>query len=248
VNVYVFDDKPEVYTPDSIFPNNWISFHADGRVLLYPMEPVNRRLERRIDIVEQLSRHFIVNEIIDLSNFEKNEQFLEGTGSLVLDRENKIAYVCLSSRSHPLVLNHWHSHFPDYEIVSFEGVDRHGIPIYHTNVMMCVGHDFAVICTEALRTPAYREKVLNKLVKTGKRIVEISFSQMEQFAGNMLQVEDRQGRKLLVMSQTAFDSLIEEQKAILMSKNELIVVELGLIETLGGGSARCMLAEIHLPV
>ena len=248
VDIYVFTDRPDTYTPDSIFPNNWVSLHADGRVILYPMEPENRRLERRMDLIEQLSKDFCVDEIIDLSHLEQQGIFLEGTGSIVLDRSGKKAYVCLSSRSNERALDYWHTQFPDYELIIFEGVDRLGIPIYHTNVMMCVAEDFAVVCLEALRTPLYRELVTGSLTSSGKEILEISFEQMESFAGNMLQVENKLGDKLLVMSQTAFNSLNEEQISFLRFKNELIIVELGLIETLGGGSARCMLAEIHLPL
>ncbi|UBM59156.1 amidinotransferase [Marinilongibacter aquaticus] len=247
IKVHVFDDRKEPYTPDSIFPNNWVSFHADGRVFLYPMEVENRRLEKRMDILDSLKKEFELKEIVDLSHWEKKGLFLEGTGSLVLDRANKAAYVCRSSRSSELVLSDWHSHFGAYEIVVFNAVDRNGQAIYHTNVLMAIGRTFALVCLDAIPDKAEKEALVMSFIQNEKEVIAIDFSQMENFAGNMLQVCNTQGDEILVMSTRAFESLTKEQIECLEKHSTILHAELGPIETLGGGSARCMLAEIHLP-
>jgi hypothetical protein len=246
VNVIVINDTPSPHTPDSIFPNNWISFHDNGDILLYPMQAENRRLERREDIIRQLEENYSVKHVIDLSRFEAQNQFLEGTGSMVLDRVNKIAYACLSPRTDAEVLEAF-SQEEGYKILLFNSVDSHNQPIYHTNVVMCIGSEFAVICLESIKVEQEKQLVINTLKGSGKEVIDISFDQMNRFAGNMLEVESTTGEKLLVMSQKAYQSLTAEQVATLSQYARLIYADLDTIETLGGGSARCMLAEIHLP-
>ncbi|OKS86332.1 citrulline utilization hydrolase CtlX [Mucilaginibacter polytrichastri] len=246
VNVIVVDDTPSPHTPDSIFPNNWISFHDNGDVLLYPMQAENRRLERREDIIRQFEENYSVKQVIDLSHFETQNKFLEGTGSMVLDRQNKIAYACLSPRTEAEVLKSFTKH-EGYKVLLFNSVDSNKKAIYHTNVVMCIGTDFAVICLDSILDEEEKILVANSLKSSGKEIVDISFDQMNRFAGNMLEVESTSGEKLLVMSQKAYQSLTTEQVDTLSKYARLIYADLNTIETLGGGSARCMLAEVHLP-
>jgi hypothetical protein len=246
VNVMVIDDTPQPYTPDSIFPNNWISFHANGTVITYPMQAENRRQERREDIIEQISKSFYINRRIDLSVFESENKFLEGTGSMVLDRKHKIAYACLSPRTHEDVLKEFSVQM-NYEIVKFNAVDGAGKQIYHTNVLMCIGDMFAVICLEAIPDLDERLMVRNSLEQSGKRIVEITLEQMNQFAGNMLEIKGHHGEKILVMSRAAHNSLTEKQIDILDDYCSIHSFDLTMIEGNGGGSARCMMAEVHLP-
>ena len=247
VDVTVIDDTPEPYTPDSIFPNNWVSFHADGEVYLYPMQAENRRLERREDIIAKLEDRFSVKHVIDLSRFEQENKFLEGTGSMVPDRENKIAYACISPRTDRDVLDLFCEH-AGYRPVTFDAVDEKGQAIYHTNVLMCVGTGFAVICLDSIPNPDEKLVVKESLSLTKKEIIDISFGQMNHFAGNMLEVKNSAGDTLIVMSQSAFDALLDEQKQILKKYGKLVHADIGTIETLGGGSARCMMAEVHLPL
>jgi len=247
VDVTVIDDTPEPYTPDSIFPNNWVSFHADGEVYLYPMQAENRRLERREDIIAKLEDRFSVKHVIDLSRFEQENKFLEGTGSMVPDRENKIAYACISPRTDRDVLDLFCEH-AGYRPVTFDAVDEKGQAIYHTNVLMCVGTGFAVICLDSIPNPDEKLVVKESLSLTKKEIIDISFGQMKHFAGNMLEVKNSAGDTLIVMSQSAFDALLDEQKQILKKYGKLVHADIGTIETLGGGSARCMMAEVHLPL
>ncbi len=247
VNVIVIEDTAAPYTPDSIFPNNWVSFHGNGSVITYPMQAENRRLERREDIIVQLSEKFYINRRIDLSGFEADNKFLEGTGSMVLDRKFKIAYACLSPRTNEDVLKEFSSQM-NYEIVSFNAVDGAGKQIYHTNVVMCIGDMFAVICLEAIPDLDERLTVRNSLEQSGKRVVEISLEQMNQFAGNMLEIKSQKGQKMLVMSSSAYHSLNSKQLAILNEYCTIYHFDLSMIEGNGGGSARCMMAEIHLPM
>jgi hypothetical protein len=247
VNVTVVDDTPEPHTPDSIFPNNWVSFHADGTVFLYPMQAENRRLERREDIITDLEDKFKINHAIDLSRFEADHRFLEGTGSMVLDRENKIAYACLSPRTDKEVLELFCQQ-SGYTAISFEAADEHGKAIYHTNVLMCVGSKFAVICADSIPNPHEHIVVLESLRSTQKEVITISFDQMNHFAGNMLEVMTDKGDTLIVMSKNAYNALTAEQKATLGKYGKLIYADINTIETNGGGSARCMMAEVHLPV
>jgi hypothetical protein len=246
-DITVIEDTPEPYTPDSIFPNNWVSFHADGGIFLYPMQAENRRLERREDIIAQLEDCFEVKHIIDLSRFEQENKFLEGTGSMVLDRENKIAYACISPRTDREVLNLFCEQ-AGYAAISFDAVDEHGKAIYHTNVLMCIGSKFAVICLDSIPNPHEKVAVSESLKSTHKEIINISFAQMNQFAGNMLEVRNTKGETLIVMSRNAYNALFEEQKNILQKYGKLVFADINTIETNGGGSARCMMAEVHLPL
>ncbi|WP_259069704.1 citrulline utilization hydrolase CtlX [Mucilaginibacter sp. X4EP1] len=246
VEVTVIDDTPEPHTPDSIFPNNWVSFHDDGNIFLYPMQAENRRLERREDIISQLEDEFAAKQIIDLSRFENEGKFLEGTGSMVLDRENKIAYACISPRTDREVLNLFCEQ-AGYKAVSFDAVDEHGKAIYHTNVLMCLGSKFAVICMDSIPNPHEKIMVKDSLLSTHKEIIEISFKQMNQFAGNMLEVKNKAGQSLVVMSQNAYNALTDAQKAVLGKFGKLVYADISTIESIGGGSARCMMAEVHLP-
>jgi len=247
VDVTVVDDTLQPETPDSIFPNNWVSFHEDGSVFLYPMFSENRRLERRSEILDGLKNKFEVNHISDISFYEQQHAFLEGTGSMVLDRVNKIAYACLSVRTDEEVLNNF-CLLTGYAPVSFQAVDGTNFPIYHTNVMMCIGDNFAVICMDSIPNSDEKETVALSLINNGKEIIEISLEQMNRFAGNMLQVSNNNGEKLLIMSEQAYLSLNAEQITKLEKYSRIIYAPIYTIEKNGGGSARCMLAEIHLPV
>ncbi|WPU96858.1 arginine deiminase-related protein [Mucilaginibacter sabulilitoris] len=247
VSVTVIDDTPQPHTPDSIFPNNWVSFHADGNVFLYPMQAENRRLERREDIISKLEDSFKVAHVIDLSRFEAENKFLEGTGSMVLDRENKIAYAGLSPRTDQEVLKLFGEQ-AGYKIISFEAAEANGKAIYHTNVLMCIGSGFAVICADSIPNPHEKVVVLESLRSTRKEVITISFDQMNRFAGNMLEVKSNKGETLIVMSQNAYQALDEEQRLALQKYGKLVYADINTIETNGGGSARCMMAEVHLPV
>ncbi len=247
VNVLVFDDTEMPFTPDSIFPNNWISFHQNASVCLYPMQAPNRRLERRQDIIDALTDSFFIEKTEDLTYFEHEGKFLEGTGSIVLDRKNKIAYACLSPRTNPEVLGAWNEIFPEYSIQMFYAHDKFGTEIYHTNVLMCVGEGFVVICLEAIVDAVERERVKKCIEDSGNAIISISYEQMNQFAGNMLLVKSKNERKLLVMSAKAYHSLSSFQIQQIEAFAELKYFNLEMIENCGGGSARCMMAEVHLP-
>jgi hypothetical protein len=247
VDVTVVEDTAEPHTPDSIFPNNWVSFHYNGTIILYPMQAENRRAERRPDILDQLREHFFINRVVDLTHYEQEGKYLEGTGSMVLDRRYKIAYACQSPRTHEEVLDAFALQM-NYEIVRFSAVDDAGKPIYHTNVMLCIGDQFAVICLEAIPDLDERLVVRSSLEMSGRQVVEITLDQMKQFAGNMLQVKNSRGGSLLVMSTTAYESLTPRQIDSLDDHCELLHVDLPIIEAYGGGSARCMMAEVHLPV
>jgi len=242
------DDTREPHTPDSVFPNNWVTFHGDGRVVLYPMEAENRRTERRLDIVERMATDYgyTVSEVVDLSDHEKRGQFLEGTGSLVLDRANRIAYACLSSRTHLEVLGDFAQRM-DYEVIAFEAVDRNGDPIYHTNVMMSLGSTLAVICSGSIPDATQRDAVLKRLADTGHEIVDITFDQLEAFAGNMLELVNQQGEPVMAMSEQARRSLRDDQLAAIERHAKIVSAPIDTIELSAGGSVRCMLAEIHLP-
>lgn len=247
VDVTVVEDTNEPHTPDSIFPNNWVSFHDDGSILLYPMYAVNRRAERKQHVLDSIGKKFLIEKKIDLSQYEKENIFLEGTGSMVLDRENKIAYACLSPRTNEKVMADFCNRM-GYTASLFHATDGNGQDIYHTNVMMCVADKYIVICLDSVKDKQENEKLKTTIQQTGKEIIDISSHQMNHFAGNMLQVENKQGDKLLVMSTQSFESLMDEQKKKLEAFNKIIHSSLTTIETNGGGSARCMMAEVHLPV
>ena len=246
LDVTVVEDTPDPHTPDSIFPNNWVSFHSNGTVLLYPMFALNRRAERKAHVLDQIRRQFAIKELIDLSGYETQDIFLEGTGSMVLDRDNRIAYACLSARTHEKALAEFCRRM-NYTPVLFEATDGNGQAIYHTNVMMCVADRYVVICLESIPSPVQQQQVTDAINRTGKTIIAITLRQMNHFAGNMLQVENKTGEKLLVMSSQAFESLTKEQVDALSSYNNILHSPLTTIESNGGGSARCMMAEVHLP-
>jgi hypothetical protein len=245
VDVIVVDDTLEPHTPDSIFPNNWVSFHNDGTILLYPMYAENRRAERKPHVLEKISARFQIERKIDLSNYEKDGLFLEGTGSMVLDRDNRIVYACLSPRTNEKVLNDFCAQM-NYTPVLFNSVDEKGKPIYHTNVMMCVADQYVVICLDSIRNMEQRAATQKAIKESGKQLIPISYAQMNHFAGNMLQVENKDGEKILIMSSQAFQSLTREQIQLLTGYNRIIHSPLTTIEANGGGSARCMMAEVHL--
>ncbi len=248
IRAVVVPDLADPETPDAIFPNNWVSFHADGRVVLYPMEAKNRRLERRLDIIEMLDTDlgYHVSEIVDLSGHEVNGHYLEGTGSMVLDRQHRIAYAGLSTRTHLDPLGDFAQRL-DYDVVAFDAVDRNGIPIYHTNVLMNIGESIAVVCDVAIHREEQRAAVLKQLEDTGHDIVHIDYTQLGSFAGNMLELRNDRGERLTVMSKTAFESLHADQMGKLRDNGTIVTADIDCIERAGGGSVRCMLAEIHLP-
>jgi hypothetical protein len=248
VNVIVVEDTPAPHTPDSIFPNNWISFHGDGRVVLYPMEAHNRRAERRPEIVDMLAgdQGFRVRELVDLTAHETRGGYLEGTGSLVLDRVHRVAYACLSSRTHLDVLADFAQRL-GYDTVAFDAVDRDGMPIYHTNVLMSVGEELAFVCTAAITREDQRAAVLQRLAATGHDVIELSTPQLEAFAGNMLELHNGSGSRVLAMSRQAFDSLEPDQRRRVRDNGECVIADVTTIERAAGGSVRCMLAEVHLP-
>jgi hypothetical protein len=244
VNVHVFEDTAEPEKPDAVFPNNWISTHHDGRIALFPMYSALRRRERRQDIVEELRRHYRVTKVIDYSAFEDEGCCLEGTGSLVFDHLNEIAYVSLSNRSNPKVIQRFADDF-SYEPVTFTSIGSNGQPIYHTNVMMCIGTAFAMVGLDMIPNKIERQQVRARLAKTGKEIVELSADQIANFAGNAIELQNSRDEKLLVLSSRAAGGLSGDQRGRLSRYARLIPLELPTIE-LSGGSARCMMATIHL--
>lgn len=246
INVLVVEDTLKPESPDSIFPNNWISMHKDGEIILYPMFSANRRVERRMDIVDMLKDKFDVKKVTDLSYHEEENLFLEGTGSLVIDRKNKVAYACLSVRTSEKVIEEFCAE-TGYTAVIFHGTDQDQFPIYHTNVMMCVASDFAIICLQAIADTQEKTKVTARLTDAGKELIEITFDQMNHFAGNVLQVKNEAGEKLIVMSEQAFKILTQQQISALEKYGRIVYAPIYTIEKNGGGSARCMLAEIFLP-
>ena len=249
ISVLRFDDTTEPHTPDAIFPNNWVSFHADGSVVLYPMEAPSRRQERRPDIIDSLvSDHgYAVRQVIDLSHHEDAGHFLEGTGSMVLDRVNHIAYAGLSTRTHLDPLGEFAQRM-DYDIVAFDATDKSGTPIYHTNVLMNIGEELAVICTDAISKDDQRTAVLERLTQTGHRIVSLSFDQLESFAGNMLELKSESGDRIIAMSAHACQALSDSQREIIGENATILSAAIDNIERSAGGSVRCMLAEVHLPL
>ena len=250
INVIIIKDTLDPHKPDSIFPNNWVSFHKDGKVILYPMFALNRRVERREDVMEIIrNKGFEINEINDLSSSETQGRFLEGTGSMIFDHENKLAYGSVSLRLDEQLFREFCEKYGFTPVVfhSYQTVGEERLPIYHTNVMMCVADRFVVICLDCIDHELERSKVIETIKNSGKEIIEISEEQMQQFAGNMLQVQNKNGEKFLIMSQTAYQSLHQEQISNIEKYCEIIYSDLNTIETNGGGSARCMLAEIFLP-
>jgi hypothetical protein len=247
VTVMVAHDTEEPVKPDAIFPNNWVSFHADGTVVLYPMLAANRRIERREDVIGEVlgAGGFRTARTVDLSHREVLGQYLEGTGSLVLDRLRHIAYANISARTDLDALGDFAQQL-DYDLVIFESADAAGNSVYHTNVMMAIGTGFAVVCGESITDPARREAVYSTLESGGREIVEIGFAQMHAFAGNLLELAPP-GSKAIALSRTAWESLDPAQRRTLERHGRIVTADIPVIERYGGGGVRCMLAEIHLP-
>lgn len=247
ITVITIKDNDNPHTPDSIFPNNWVSFHQKGIVVLYPMYASNRRVERRMEILDTLHKlGYDTSSRVDYTFAEDENMFLEGTGSMILDRANKIAYAALSDRTDKTLFQRFCSDF-DYTPIAFtayQSANNSRLPIYHTNVMMCVADEYAVLCINSIDNLTEREAVVASLVNSGKKIVEITEEQMQQFAGNMLQVVNSVGQRYLVMSQAAYNSLTELQIIFFSKYNEIIAVPIPTIEKYGGGSVRCMMAEL----
>ncbi|MDH5367680.1 MAG: arginine deiminase-related protein [Cyclobacteriaceae bacterium] len=251
VDVLVIEDTIIPNTPDSIFPNNWVSFHENGKVVLYPMFAENRRMEREKGIIKilQTKYNFQIDEICDFTHWENENKFLEGTGSLVLDRVNMMAYAAISERTNIELLKLFCKDL-NYSCISFvanQTIAGQHLPIYHTNVMMCVADEFVIVCLEAIDKVDERELLIESFEEYDKEVIEITEEQLSKFAGNMLQVKSKEGKKYLVMSSSAYKALEESQIEIINKYCEIIHSPLDTIETLGGGSARCMMTEIFLP-
>jgi hypothetical protein len=243
VDVIVVDDSKDPIKPDAVFPNNWISFHADGKIILYPMLAENRRLERTIPVIDYVKDKFQVNELIDLSSYEKNDQFLEGTGSVVFDYHNRVAYASRSARTHEIVLKDLCQRI-GFKPILFDAVDEANQPIYHTNVLMCVGTNFAVVCLDAIKNDDDQEILLQQLMETNHKVVSISYNQMRLFAGNMIEVLTKSGEPVVLISEKAFTSLLPGQLDAISKYAEPIPLAINTIEQYGGGSVRCMVAGI----
>ncbi|MEA3174164.1 MAG: hypothetical protein QOF42_1575 [Gammaproteobacteria bacterium] len=247
VTVLVAADTRQPPKPDAIFPNNWVSFHGDGTVTLYPMLAPNRRLERREEILEQVVRGggFRISRTVDLTHREHEDKYLEGTGSLVLDRRHRIAYACLSPRTDLDVLGEF-AQLLDYDLMAFDAQDGAGQPIYHTNVLMAIGSGFAVVCGQSIVRDLHRDAVFSRLRATGHEVIDISMAQMADFAANVLELAPPQGG-VIALSDRALRSFGPAQRRALEAHAELVAVAIPTIERLGGGGVRCMLAEVHLP-
>lgn len=247
VNVIVADDSPEPAKPDAVFPNNWVTFHQEGFVVTYPMFAPTRRRERREEVIEELFQQgFSSKNRIHLEGSEPDNRFLEGTGSIIFDHQNRLAYACLSPRTDANLLEELCQKI-GYQKVVFHAVDANGQDIYHTNVMMALGETFVVICLDSVRDSQERKMLEEKFAATNKEIVDISLEQMGAFAGNMLQVRNTAGDTILVMSEQAYRSLTPLQIKTLEAHTKLLYSPIETIETYGGGSARCMMAEVFLP-
>lgn len=246
IDVLIIEDTADPVKPDAIFPNNWISMHKRGKIVLYPMEAENRRLERRSDIVKQLSEQYDVKEWLDFSINEDFNQFLEGTGSVVFDHKDKTAYAAISSRTDPKLFDEL-CFALRYKPVAFHAFDDNNKLIYHTNVMMCIGYRFAVVCMDSISDTSEQALVRRSLIAAKREIIEISIDQMKCFAGNMLQLQNHERKKILALSQTAFDALSTQQKNKIKKFTEMLPLSIPTIEKTGGGSVRCMIAENFLP-
>lgn len=246
INIIVMHDTPTPLKPDAIFPNNWVTFHHNGTIITYPMHSANRRTERREDIIDALGLLYKSTSRYSFEVFEESNQFLEGTGSMILDRPNKIVYACLSPRTDIFLLDKF-CLLMGYQLVSFYALDDHGKEIYHTNVMLTVADNYAIVCLECIRDEDKRKEVADSLTQSGKEVIEISMAQVMRFAGNMLQVASIDNQKYLVMSDQAYKSLSPKQIERIETHNAIIAIPIYTIEKYGGGSTRCMMAEIFLP-
>ncbi|ATU95330.1 citrulline utilization hydrolase CtlX [Phyllobacterium zundukense] len=242
VTVHVFEDKT-VTTPDSVFPNNWFSTHSGGHVAIYPMYSANRQNERRSDVIEMLKSEYRVQDVIDYSGLEKDNVYLEGTGAMVLDHIGRVAYAARSNRTNEVALERFCTHF-NFEPMVFDAVDRSGKPIYHTNVLMCIGTDFALLGTQMIPDLRRRQEIVARLEETGRKVIELSIGQIESFTGNAIELEGREGR-VVVLSARAHAALDQNQIKIIEQSAQLLPFDVSTIE-LAGGSVRCMLAGIHL--
>lgn len=245
IKVNVVQDTKDPSTPDSIFPNNWVSTHEGGTLCLYPMFAENRRAERKLSVIDFLESNYQIQNTLDLTDFEKEGIFLEGTGSMVLDHQNKLAYGCLSERLDKNAFYEWCDKM-QFKAIAFKAVDDKAQPIYHTNVMMCMGDQFVVICLESIPNEQEKQLVLESFKKSNKEVITISQDQLNHFAGNMLQVFDINEKPHLIMSEQAHTSLDPAQLKSLEKYNPLLPISIPTIEALGGGSTRCMMAEIYL--
>ena len=245
IKVNVVQDTKDPSTPDSIFPNNWVSTHTNGTLCLYPMYAENRRAERKSSVIEFLQSNYKIENTLDLTDLEKEGIFLEGTGSMVLDHQNKIAYGCLSERLDKNAFNEWCDKM-QFKPIAFKALDDKAQPIYHTNVLMCMGNQFVVICLDSIPNEQERQMLLDSFAQTNKEVIEISQDQLNHFAGNMLQVFDITEKPHLIMSEQAYKSLHTAQLKSLEKYNPLLPISIPTIEALGGGSTRCMMAEIYL--
>ncbi|MBD8534152.1 citrulline utilization hydrolase CtlX [Plantibacter sp. CFBP 13570] len=243
VRVHLFDDE-DPDRPDSVFPNNWLSTHAGGHLAVYPMYAVNRRRERRWDIVEMLKREYRVQDVIDYSGLELDDVFLEGTGAMVLDHAARVAFVARSHRADPIALERFCTNF-GYEPLVFDAVDPHGVPIYHTNVMMGVATEFALVGLDLIASPARRDQVVERLTAHGRTIVDLDYGQVCDFAGNAIELRSATGERLLAISSRAVQSLRPDQLAVIERSCRILPLDVPTIE-LAGGSVRCMIAGIHL--
>ena len=246
INVVVAQDTKTPVKPDAVFPNNWVTFHEDGTTILYPMFATARRKERRDPILKAIQKTFEITKQVHLEHYEGVNQFLEGTGSMILDRKHEIVYACLSPRTDVKVLDELCETL-HYKRLIFNAVDDKQVPIYHTNVMMALGETFAIVCLECIPDKAERANLVKSLEKTQKEIIEISLEQMKSFAGNMLQVGNQFEETFLVMSETARHSLNDSQVKQIKKHTQILAPNIQTIEKYGGGSARCMMAEIFLP-
>lgn len=245
IEVMVIQDSEKPIKPDAVFPNNWVSFHASKTMITYPMFSPKRQLERSAEVLKVIKNEFCVEREVNYESFENESIFLEGTGSMIFDREYKIAYACESVRTDKELFYKFCEE-NNFDPVLFQAQDKNGVPVYHTNVIMCVAHDFVVICMEAIKSKEEQEVLLEKFKKTGKEVLDISFDQVLQFAGNMIQLKNKDEEKYLVMSSCAYHSLTKQQLDFLSQKTKIVHAPLPTIEKYGGGSARCMIAEVFL--
>lgn len=242
IRTHLFDD-PSTQTPDSVFPNNWFSTHSGGHVAIYPMFAVNRRRERRADVIEMLKQRYRVQEVIDYSGLEADGLFLEGTGAMVLDHIDRVAYAAASQRTDPITLERFCTRF-NYEPMLFDARDANGVPIYHTNVLMCIATDFALVGLKMITDHARRAAIRQRLEESGREVIDLTAAQIADFAGNAIELQGSTGR-VLALSRRALDSLSAAQRAIITQSASLVALDVPTIET-AGGSVRCMLAGIHL--
>ena len=245
IRVLVYQDSPSPVKPDAIFPNNWLATFQDGKVVIFPMFAPNRRIEKNDALIQTLAKDFVVTDVEDWSEYEAEGFFLEGTGSMIIDHEQRLIYACLSPRTHKAVLERFAASH-GYKAILFHATDENGVAVYHTNVIMHIGEGYAVVCLESIRDETERIAVSQLLITTGHEIIPVSLAQVHAFAGNMLQVKNTRGEKFTILSKQAFHSLTATQKEILGIHTHLLPVEVTTIETIGGGSVRCMMAEIFL--